>query len=79
MLTLTEIAKIYRCSNKTFARRTAKYGYPHQRSGRDYLYDLAEVRAHIVSMTIPKKNNVVRFSVKRRKPVKTKFAEAVGI
>lgn len=78
MLTLSEIAKKYKRTPKTFKKHVEKCGIPYEMLGRSMMFDPVAVSNHLAALSrrVEPKNNTVRFT---RRKASSRFADAVGI
>jgi excisionase family DNA binding protein len=77
-LTLKEIAAHYGKSPRAFRDLVKREGIPHFKIGREMRFALSEVDAFLRPPAVVK-DNVVKFTPKRRAKGRSKLAEAVGV
>ena len=80
LLTLTETAKRYRCSARTFSKYVREYQIPYRKLGKAKLFDAAEVDLCLrTTEALPVGNvrrNVTPFRAIEKR---SKYADALGL
>lgn len=84
-LTLKEMAKLYRCSEKTFAKYVERYNIPFEPLGNSKRFNPAKVEKHLEKMSAPKpevqltRKATSKFQGDRVSPNRERYAKLIGL
>jgi excisionase family DNA binding protein len=78
-LTLKAMANRLSLSPKTLRKYVTDLGIPHYRIGGNLRFDAEIVEAYLMVTDKLKRAGVIKYPVRQRREVQTRFAEALGI